>query len=394
MLKKLFFYLLMLGFTLVLLEGLAFVVAHLVDQDDFFDSRQSVFARLTDADLAKFKVQGGDAVTGWHSPGPYVRQEDNCLGVSIEYRYDAAGARLHDGFDAQQTEIIVVGDSYSNGDEVTGNETYPAKLAQGLGVSVANHGVGGYGPVQSLLNLQHNIARYPQAKVVVLGIMYENLHRMMNSYRPVLYSKSSDYTLKPHMSGGQLVLHPGERALENLEQFRPVADKAFDNDFWAKPVAGFPYLLTLGKSLSSNYFYYRKLQGSLRKLGRPEYFLTFEADEIRMNLIALLNQYASQAREWGAQPVAIFIPRNRLDTSSASEFIAHSRADIDAGLLLGDVAAARDIDWDKFNQQEEGSDNSCHPSPYGYQAIADYIAQLMRQNNAWPLSRADALETR
>jgi len=88
---------------------------------------------------------------GWRSYGPQVREETNCLGKPVEYRYDAAGARLHDGFDAQKTAVLIVGDLYTNGDEVNDNETYPARLSKLLGVSVANHGVEGYGPTQSLL---------------------------------------------------------------------------------------------------------------------------------------------------------------------------------------------------------------------------------------------------
>jgi len=383
MIKKLFFYLIMLGCMLLLLEGIAFLTVQLVDKDDFFDSRENVFARFSQAEFAEFKPKFGDPVMGWRSMGPLVREEANCLGELIAYSYDAAGARVHDWFDADKTEIIVVGDSYTNGNEVGDSETYPARLAQLLGVSVVNHGFGGYGPVQSLLNLQQNIGRYPQAKVVVLGIMYENLYRMVNSYRPVLYVNSSNFTLKPYMAGGKLVPHPGSDVFESMELLKQVAEKSFDQDFWARPVAEFPYLLAVGRSFASNYFYYRKLQREFRKLGKPEYFLIFEDEEIKLNLIALLNQYASLAREWGVQPVAVFIPRNRRDTSSAVKFIAQNRAKIDSQLLLGDVAESARIDWMKFNQQE-GSDNICHPSPYGYQAIAEYIARLMRENKAWP----------
>jgi len=85
------------------------------------------------------------------------------LGETIEYRYDVAGTRIHEKFDVAKTEVIVVGDSYTNGDEVSDSEAFPARLSQLLGVSVANHGVDGYDPTQSLLNLQENISRYPQA---------------------------------------------------------------------------------------------------------------------------------------------------------------------------------------------------------------------------------------
>lgn len=387
MIRKLTLYLFMLGFMLLLLEGLAFVATLLVDRDDFFDSRQAVLGRLDEAGLAEFSKRAGDPVIGWLSTGPLVREDDNCLGESIRYSYGAAGERLHDGFDPSTTGAIAVGDSYTNGDEVGDSETYPARLAERLGVSVANHGVGGYGPAQSLLNLERNIGRYPQVEVVILGIMYENIFRMVNSYRPVLYTNSSDYTLKPYMAGGELVPHPGQPALESLEQFKRVAETSFDHDFWAKPVARFPYSLALARSLGSNYFRYRRLQKAFRTAGEPEYSLAFDANEIKLNLIALLNRYASLAREWRVRPVVIFIPRNRFDTQSATSFIEENRSEIDPALLVGDVARSAAIDWAKFNLEEADSDNICHPSPYGYQAIADYIARFLRDNDAWP-SRA------
>ena len=384
MIRKLAFYMFMLGFMLLLLEVVAFLTALSVDRDDFFDTRQTVLARLDEAGLAEFKDKAGDPVIGWRSTGPLVREDYNCLGGSIKYSYGPAGERLHDWFDASRTAAIAVGDSYTNGDEVGDSETYPARLAERLGVSVANHGVGGYGPAQSLLNLQRNIGRYPQVEVVILGIMYENIYRMVNSYRPVLYTNSSDYTLKPYMAGGKLVPHPGPSAFESLEQFKEEANSSFDNDFWAKPVARFPYSLALGRSLGSNYFRYRRLQKAFRKMGEPEYSVAFDAEEIKLNLVALLNQYATLARRWDVKPVVIFIPRNRLDISSASSFIKQNRSEIDASLLVGDVARSAAIEWEKFNLQEEGSGNICHPSPYGYRAIADYIAHFLQDNKAWP----------
>ncbi len=384
MIKQLSFYLIMLAIMLAVLELFAFVAAKLIDQDDFFDARHSVYARLTEENLAAFKAGGADAITGWHSWGPRVREEDNCLGQPVEYSYDAAGARVFDGFDAAGSKIIIVGDSYTNGDEAPDNETYPAVLSRKLGVSVANHGVGGYDPTQSLLNLQQQITRYPQAKVAVLGIMYENVYRMVNSYRPVLYATSSDFTLKPYMAGGMIVPHPGSQVFDSLEVFRKTADLAFDNDFWAKPRAEFPYLLALGKSLHSNYFLYRKLQKTLRKVGMPEFQMVFADEEIQRNLVALLNQFADLSQQWGVEPVVVFIPRNELDTSSASSFIDQNHSQLDDRLVIGDVARARDVDWMKFNLREEHGDNICHPSAYGYSVIAEYIAGLLRENGVWP----------
>jgi hypothetical protein len=82
--------------------------------------------------------------------------------------------------------------------------------------------------------------------------------------------------------------------------------------------------------------------------------------------------------------VAVFIPRNRHDTSSAAGFIAAHREQIDADLLLGDVGQHPGVDWPRFNLQEPEGDNICHPSIYGYQMIAEYIAGFMQANKVWP----------
>ena len=238
--KKIAFYLIMLALVICFLGPLAFVFVQLVDRDDYFDSRDIVLARLNETDLAEFKLKNSDPITGWRWRGPLLHKEENCLGEPIDYHYDVAGARLYPGFDTEKVEVVVVGDSYANGSEVSDSEAFPAKISELPGVSVANFGVGGYGPAQSLLNLQENIARYPQVKVVVLTIMYENLYRMLNSYRPVLYTQSSDYALKPYMANGQIVAHPGSQVFTSLGQFKQVAQKSFDDDFWAKPVAEFP----------------------------------------------------------------------------------------------------------------------------------------------------------
>ena len=384
MARKLFFYSAMLAFMLLLLEAFAFVAVQLVDRDDLFDTREAVLDRLTEEGLTEFRERSGDPLIGWRNYGPVVREEDNCLGQPVSYSYDDVGARIHRGFDVARTRIIMVGDSYTRGDEIADDETFAAGLSGLLGVSVANHGMGGYGPTQALLNLEAVAGRYPEARVAVLGIMYENLYRMVNSYRPVLYDKSSNFTLKPYMKGGDIVPHPGAQALASLEQFKVEANRAFDNDFWARPEPGFPYIVSLVRSFTGNAFYFRKLQREFRKVGKPEYFLAFESPQITKNLVALLNRFASSARDMNLTPVVVFIPRNRLDVSSATEFLNRHRSDLDSQLIVGDVAAQEGIDWVRFNLQEPGSDNICHPSPYGAEVIAAYIAQLLRDEGAWP----------
>jgi len=128
--------------------------------------------------------------------------------------------------------------------------------------------------------------------------------------------------------------------------------------------------------LMSNYFYYVQLQIIWRKAGIPEYFLAFRSDEILVELFALLDQYVQFAQQKGLKPVVVFIPRNGYDTQSATKMINANRSRFPQDLLIGDVGLAT-IDWDKFNQVSVEDWYSCHPSAYGYQKIADYVADLL-----------------
>ena len=370
--------------VLAILEVFAMVIVSLIDKDDFFDHSESVYERFNEKDFARFTSAEADPLLGWRNYGPRIKKGKDCDGNPVSYQYDAAGARTYTGFEAEEAKIIVVGDSYTNSSEVNDDQAYPARLAALLGASVASHGTEAFGPVQSTLNFERNLSRYPRAQIAVLTIMYENVYRMMNSYRPVLYDSSSEYLLKPYMADGELIHHPGVRVLENLSEFRVEVDKAFDADYWAKPVADFPYLVSLIKSMGTQYFVYRKLQRQFRNLGIPEYFLIYRSSDIELNLVGIINRFAESALQAGVKPVAVFVPRNRYDTTSASIFIEENREKMDSRLLLGDVGRHPGTDWVAFNLQEKDSDNLCHPSVYGYQTIAEYIAVLLRSNGAWP----------
>lgn len=384
MLKKAFFYLTMLVMLAVVVEALAFLVNFVIDQGELYDHRQMVMDALNQEDLSDFAANWADPVLGWNQSGPKVLSTKNCAGVEVEFSYNAAGARTYPGYAEDSAAIIAVGDSYTKGSDAGDEEAYPARLAELLGTSVANHGVGGFGPVQSFLDLKQNIHRYPQARTVVLGIMYGDIYRMMNSYRPVLIRGSAMlYGLKPYMAGGDIRPHPGRQALENIDGFRVYANRAFDNDFWAKPERRFPYSLSLWRGLTSAYFRHMQFEKKLQKIGVPEYFLAFRSDDILAELFALLDRYAGFARQRGLQPAVVFIPRNGHDTQSAAEMIDANRSRFPRGLLVGDVGTAA-IDWDKFNLVSVDDGSPCHPSAYGYQKIAEYVADLLSTGTRSP----------
>jgi hypothetical protein len=105
---------------------------------------------------------------------------ETCLGAVVTGRYDASRSRVYSGYEAASAEVLLVGDSYTHGDEVGDDETIAAHLFARHGIRAANLGVGGYSPLQATLKARKSLGNFPKARIVVLGIMYENIRRIVN----------------------------------------------------------------------------------------------------------------------------------------------------------------------------------------------------------------------
>jgi hypothetical protein len=371
--RRVLFWGLLLLVVLFLLEGAAFLAGALVP--DLYDHRAAVLGRIDDDVLAG--AARIDPELGWEPRPGAVRREADCLGREVAYTAAADGARDYPGYRPVAATIVVAGDSYAFGDEAPDAGAFPAVLAGLTGETVANLGVGGYGPVQALLRLERRLDSYPAARAVVLGIMYENVHRMMNGYRPVLYDKADPLAFLPHMRDGRLQPHPGREVLADEASLLAGVEAAFDEDFWAKPRRRFPHTLALARGLSSQYFRLRTLQRTLSKAGWPEYAMSYASPAIRENLFALLDRYAAMAAARGLAALVLFVPRNRFDTESVQRLLAEEGALFPAGLTVVDLGDG-DVDWGQFNLENPADGNVCHPSSYGYRAIAERVAAALR----------------
>lgn len=367
----------------LLIEAIAFAASFALG--DLFDDRARVLAPLDAAGLRAFAAEHGDPELGWTRHGPARVEDRDCRGHPVVYTFDAAGGRSYAGFDAASARVIAVGDSYTAGAETGDGDAYPARLAARLGASVANYGIGAFDPLQSTLLLEQRRALHPAAEVAVLGIMYENLFRLVNGYRPVLYDDAMPYALKPSMTGESVVAHPGRAALEDFDAFLGHANAAFDGDFWARPRRTFPYSIAVLRGVASNAFLFRELQSNLRKAGIPEYAPAFRAERFAAALRGVLARFDATARGLGLHPVAVFLPRNRFDTTSASHFLAAQAGRLPPGLVLADAGTAS-IDWSRYNLEVSDGDDLdiCHPSAYGYDGLAEFVAGVLRRADLAP----------
>jgi len=71
-------------------------------------------------------------------------------------------------------DVVCLGDSFTHGDEVLFEETWPYYLEQETGLKVLSLGVGGYGIDQAGLRY---MKEKPKAKLVILGLIAGDLER-------------------------------------------------------------------------------------------------------------------------------------------------------------------------------------------------------------------------
>ena len=337
---------------------------------DLFDQRQQILETLRPEQFEQFKQSVASDKLGWDNPAGETRVVRNCVGEENTQTYSADRIRLH-GSQASDAIVIVAGDSYTHGDEVADDATYPASLERILAVPVANLGVGGYGPEQGLLKLEGLIDRFPKARVAVLSIMYENSRRMVNSYRPVYYRDTGvRFGLKPFLRDGKFHGLIGGDPFRDFPSLLKAADAAFDSDFWRRPRPQFPYALSALRAMASPAFWVPELDQILIRLGVPQHQVFYSLPGIRADLRVLYDRFAAFARSRNIRPVVAFIPPYENDRISGLLGIAaatdRQRAEITFINVVG-----HDFDWSRFFR-------GCHPSADGYAMIAADVARAVR----------------
>ena len=177
-----------------------------------------------------------------------------------EYPYERTGEK----------RILVFGDSFTFGDEVSDNETYSYCLQEKLPSSeVINLGIHGYGHDQMLIYLKEEGIKY-RPDTIILGFVYEDTQRNILSFR--------DYA-KP-----KFVLVDGQLELKNSPVPKP--EKLLEKEFYRSK---FLDLLTI---LYQKYRQLTKLQER-------------EAETITT---AILDEMVRVIREGGARPVFVYLP--------------------------------------------------------------------------------------
>lgn len=119
-----------------------------------------------------------------------------------------------------KVRVAAFGDSFTHGSGVPTGFTWEEKL-EGLepGLEVINFGIPGSDPGQALLRYRREGVQYHPA-VVLIGMMSENISRMVNTFRPFYFARSGLPFSKPRFAiqGGKLVLL--ENPIKSIDEYR------------------------------------------------------------------------------------------------------------------------------------------------------------------------------
>jgi hypothetical protein len=367
--RRIIFWSAILVIDLAGFEVLSFTVTRL--RPDLFDRREAFLSRLRPDDFERFKRLAASDTLGWDNFPNQTRQLKNCMGVEITYTYDQDRLCVHSAAPARDAVVLVAGDSYTHGDEVGDSESFPAALERILQVPVANLGVGGYGPDQAVLKLEGLIDRFPRTRVVVLAIMYENVRRMVNSYRPVYYESTGiQFGLKPYVLDGEFHGLIGKDPFRDFQSMLAAANLGYDTDFWRRAPARFPYSVAVVKALTLPSFWLPALENLGRLAGRPEHAAMYRLPSVRKDLRAVYERFAHVAQSRNLHAVIALVPANALDKTSGFEAIAAATGTQRAHITFINVGS--DFEWPQFFFP-----GGCHPSPAGYRMIAVNVARAV-----------------
>ncbi|HUR26861.1 MAG TPA: hypothetical protein VM509_01635 [Planctomycetota bacterium] len=314
---------------------------------EFDEAQLAILARLAEGETNPGAVTGFDRELGWCVRPGAVHKDS----IHVNSR-GQRGVREYGAVPAPGAlRVACYGDSFVFGDEVPDEYTFQAFLErQAPSVEALNYGVPAYGTDQALLRLRRD--GIANARVVVIGLLLENIGRNVNRYRPLWTPRTLSpfskprFVLAPDISGVeklQLVPQPyatpRELALAALDGRILVA--LAEHEHWR----GRPEVAT-GKwsslvRLAAGWLAYRERD--------PRRLWLEQGGEPRRVTLALIEALRDEARAQGAKEVLVLVlpMREELDdyrktgqaywTQAVTDLTARGIACID---LVPELAAA------------------------------------------------------
>ena len=261
----------------------------------------------------------------FHEPAEYIVSQEQLAQVAPEYSsalgwqplYKTTFGERPGSANSQQALITTFGDSYTHGDEVQDSETWQTYLEPLVGGAVLNFGVGGYGTDQALLRYRE-LGTRGEAKTVILGVMLENINRIVNCYRPFYFTKTGIPLTKPRFEliDGTLSLIPN--AIQSSDELKrllslKVMPELGAKDYWYEhsiyPEFGFPFLrLMFSRTIWLEAIAAVRGRNRSDVDARPTVDL-WQDERSRKLMLAIFDEFVADAQRLGQTPIVLLFPR-------------------------------------------------------------------------------------
>lgn len=209
--------------------------------------------------------------------------------------------------------LAAFGDSFTHASDVPNEQTWQRRMEERKpGLEVLNFGVPGFEPGQAFLRYRRDGVRF-HPHVVLIGIMSENVNRVVNTFRPFYFPKSGVPFTKPRFAlrGDELVLI--ENALKSPEEYREllrdpeaVLPRIGKDDYFYQrnsrrssldllPSVRFAHIV------SSQYLHQPTFRGGVYNTRSEAYRVT----------VRVLEEFYKEAGRNGSLPIVVIFPERR-----------------------------------------------------------------------------------
>ncbi len=350
-------------------------------------SRQSVERpRIVQASAPGIQTDGSTLfhpALGWDYP-PGLVYED-FAGITFSH---GPGGERRCLTDYDTTLISTYGDSFTYCAEVGDSDTWQTTLGKKLHTNVLNYGVSGYGTDQAFLKYELN--QGPPTKIVILGVLPENVNRVVNIYRPFYTYTDTTMGTKPMFlkQGGTIRLVPNpiasvpELAKLDQEQFLEELGKV---DYWYQfdkklPKFSFPY--TFSCYCWKDILYSQLMAGMsdyAKRSARHPWNL-YDEDGPLSIMCYVADRFVATARSRGSEPLILIMPhKDNITEVTDKGFVREARfieyLSRKGYPFLDGVKAIADM---KPTKQDLDAWYGSHATAQGNNVLADLLSKRLR----------------
>jgi len=374
------------GALLALLPGLALaeLAVRLTPADQFgslrllpYDMAEPVAAGVKIDDATSYLIFDPDL--GWQV-GPNRHSLDHLYNSNDEGERVSAATR-----GVASPWATAFGDSFTHGDDVRDEETWEEGLGA-AGLPTVNLGVPGYGVDQAWLRYRQLKDRI-RSRVVLIGVMADNIARHLNRYRPFITPLERIYFVKPRFETGAGGLHLVPSPFRTRDDYaRPpevvraalqevgAKDHFFDPRFYEASALDRSKLFRIVRTLR------------LDPAGHADWKALY-ADEAAVGLtLAIVRGFVEEVRGDGRLPVIVFIPDRSVAADVAEGRTPKTGAFVDRLKRL----EAPIVDLTKVAARFAATPDAAaaafrpHYSPALSRAVADYIVEWKKTEKSLP----------